>query len=232
MVGEFDRSSRQRSPVSCRLVHVLRDKPFELGDEVVWRSRPGGDVGYVFACRVWVDDPSVKIIVQSSGSSVVHRVGQRGGPNGRSLLPGTWHGSRRQSVWGGLPTVRLHPVGRSYSVIRSWIADEQRFEGFYVNLAQPWARTSVGFDSRDYVLDVVAAADLSRWHLKDADELDHAVAVGKFTQGQAKAIHRVAKSAVDDLVARRWPFDGATWTQAVPQDLLRPSELPDQWESR
>lgn len=115
-------------------------------------------------------------------------------------------------------------------MIRTWVSAEERFTGWYVNLEQPWRRTAAGFDSRDDVLDVTASPDLSQWRLKDADELRFAVQVGLFTEAEAQQIHSAAKSAVDDLVHRRWPFDEATWGRLQPQGLLAPAQLPDGWE--
>lgn len=205
-------------------------RPFAVGSDIVWRSRPGGDVGYAFGCRVLLDEDEVAAVVQPTGSTITRRIGERGGPQGRSLLPGTWDGSREESTWDRPPSVRLHPVGRSYSVIRSWVSEEERFTGWYVNLEQPWSRTVVGFDSRDDVLDITASADLSEWQLKDVDELEFAVEVGVVTRAEAGAVRSAAESAVDDLVHRRWPFDEATWERLRPQELLRPAGLPDGWD--
>jgi hypothetical protein len=214
----------------CKLEGVRRDQPFAVGDPVVWRSRPAGDVGYVYGCRVWIEEPHVAALVQPTGSPILRRSARRSGPNGRSFLPGTRDGARQASTWDRPPTVRLHPVGRSYSVIRNWLAGDQRFDGWYVNLEQPWRRTTVGFDSRDDVLDITLADDLTEWHLKDADELEFAVQTGQLTDSEQQGIRAVAESAVDDIIHRRWPFDDSTWAQGLPGELLEPVSLPDQWD--
>lgn len=208
-----------------------RHKPFSRGSSIVWRSRPNGDVGYVFGCRVLLDEPDVAAIVQPTGSPIMRRIAARGGPNGRSFLPGTWDGSRQESRWDRPPSVRLHPIGRGYAVIRAWLAEEERFDGWYVNLEQPWSRTSVGFDSRDDVLDVTVSDDLSEWRLKDADELEFSVEVGLLSSTEARSIHETAESAIDDIAHRRWPFDDSTWSSALPPELLQPTTLPDGWEA-
>jgi hypothetical protein len=205
------------------------DEPFTVGSEIVWRSRPGGEVGYVFGCRVLFDEPAVAAVVQATGSPIMRRIAQRGGPKGRTLLPGTWDGSRWESSWDRPPCVRLHPVGRGYSVIRTWVVEKQQFAGWYVNLEQPWVRTAVGFDTRDDVLDVSASADLGEWQLKDVDELEFAVGVGLFTSTEARSIHGAAEAAVDDMANRRWPFDDASWRRQIPSALLRPTVLPRGW---
>lgn len=178
-----------------------------------------------------MDLADVAAVVQPTGSPIVRRIADRGGPNGRSYIPGTWDGSRRASTWDRTPTVRLHPVGRSYSVIRDWLPDEAKFHGWCVNLEQPWRRTTVGFDSRDDVLDITLTDDLTDWSLKDADELEFAVEVGQLTEAEEQAIHQAAESALDDIARRRWPFDDASWSQDLPDSLLQPPTLPDRWDA-
>jgi hypothetical protein len=210
---------------------VVRDEPFATGSSVVWRSRPDGDVGYVIGCRVLRDDGDVAAVVQPTGSPIMRRSAQRGGPNGRSFIPGTWDGSRVASRWDRPPTVRLRPVGHPYSVMRTWLAGEERFDGWYVNLEQPWRRTAVGFDSRDDVLDVVVSDDLDECRLKDVDELEFTVQVGMFTPAEAAAIRAAAEVAIADVAARRWPFDETAWNQALPAHLLIPTTLPPGWDA-
>ena len=126
--------------------------------------------------------------------------------------------------------VRLHPIGRSYSVIRTWLEGEERFHGWYVNLEQPWIRTTVGFDSRDDVLDITVTDDLGDWSLKDEDELDFAVRVGKLTSDEARSIHATAESAIEDLARRRWPFDDSAWKGFRPSPCDDPLVLPVGWD--
>jgi len=206
-----------------------RPEPFPADTPVVWRSRPNGDVGYVFACRVLADDPDLIAVVQPTGAPVVRRVAQRGGPRGRSVLPRTWDGSRQETRWDRPPVVRLHPVGRPYSVIRTWLAGEERFQGWYVNLEQPWIRTTLGFDSRDDVLDVTVSDDLSECLLKDEDELEFALEVGLFSWREVRSIRATAQSAVDDIVRRRWPFQESAWRDFRPPSYDQPPVLPAGW---
>ena len=196
---------------------------------MVWRSRPRGDVGFVFACRVLVDAPDVIAVVQPTGAPVVHRVGERGGPQGRSLLPGAWDGTRRETTWDRPPAVRLHPIGRSYSVIRTWLAGEQRFHGWYVNLEQPWIRTAIGFDSRDDVLDVTVSDDLAQCRLKDHDELEFAIETGLVSASDADVVRTTAASAMADVTNRRWPFIEPAWHHLRPQDHADALTLPTGW---
>jgi len=171
---------------------VERREPFSVGAPVVWRSRPGRAVGFVYVCRVLADEHDVVAVVQPTGAEISRRAGRRVGPPGRPLPSLGWDGSRAAGVWDRPPAVRLHPVGRSYSVIRTWLQAEERFHGWYVNLEQPWVRTEVGFDSRDDVLDVTVTDDLRECTLKDEDQLDFEVDLGTLTQDEAQSIRATA----------------------------------------
>ena len=209
---------------------VERPEPFPVGASIVWRSRPRGDIGFVFGCRVLADNDEVAAVVQPTGAPISTRAGQRGGPGGRSLLPDGWSGARVARDWDNPPAVRLHPIGRSYSVIRTWLADEQRFQGWYVNLEQHWVRTTVGFDSRDDVLDITVTDDLRGCSLKDEDELAFAVEVGKLTSSEARRIRANAESAIDDVRSQSWPFDDGAWRDIRPAVYDQPPLLPRGWD--
>jgi hypothetical protein len=208
----------------------MKVDPWPAGASVAWRSRPEGSIGTVIGCRVVVDDPTAVILHQPTGAPVMRRVGERGGPRGRTLLPGTWTGQHAPTTWNGSPSVRLHPIGEAYSVIRTWDHEQQSFVGWYVNLERPWQRTQVGFDSRDDVLDVVVSDDLERCSLKDEDELDFAVEIGVLDPEEAQEIRHVASRAMAAVEARWWPFDMATWAALAPPAKGGAVELPESWD--
>src|SRR5437870_4494895 len=56
-----------------------------VGAQVVWRSRPGGQVGFVFAAIVLEDCPNVTALFQPAGAPCKRRCGDRGGPSGRLM---------------------------------------------------------------------------------------------------------------------------------------------------
>ena len=196
------------------------------GEAVVWRSRPGGEVASVIPATVVHDGAEVTVLYQAPGVVCKRRSGLRGGPQGRGLVQ--WDGSHQDRVWTGPPTLRLHPAGQSYAVIRRWDFNADRAYGWYVNLESPWRRTRIGFDSWDLILDVTVADDLSSWAWKDADELDWGVSVGKLSVKDAEEIREAGRLAVDALERRAWPF-GDDWSAFRP-DLNWPvPTLPDGW---
>ena len=184
----------------------------------------------MFGCRVVLDEPAVIALYQPTGAPISRRLGPRGGPRGRSLPSSEWDGRRSIETWGYRPTVRLHPVGKSYAVIRTWVEADQDFAGWYVNLEQPWTRTEVGFDSRDDVLDVVVTDDLGECNLKDEDELAFSVESGVMTKQEAEQIRHTAREAIEDVQRRRWPFDPQAWASIRPIDLGTRLEFPEGWD--
>jgi hypothetical protein len=61
--------------------------PFHYpGTSVVWRSRPGGRIGYTLSAWVVADTPVYTVLYQPAGSICMQRTGVRSGPNGRNLI--------------------------------------------------------------------------------------------------------------------------------------------------
>lgn len=181
------------------------------------------------AAVVIEDDPDAVVLFQPAGAPRKHRTGRRGGPGGRNMLPGGWDGGYRDSAFPGPSSVRLHPVGARYSVIRTWDDAAQEFRGWYVNLEQPWVRTPIGFDGRDDILDIRVADDLSGWEWKDADELDWSVDVGKVTPEYAKAVRQAGEDAAAQVAAGVWPFVGSAWDRYRPPSGWPLPTIPEGW---
>ena len=56
----------------------------------------------------------------------------------------------REGLW-----LRAHPAGEPWSEWRWLEADGSWSSTFYINLEQPWIRTPIGYDSHDWILDIV-----------------------------------------------------------------------------
>lgn len=198
------------------------------GDEVVWRSRPQGSVGYVFAAFVVEDADDAIALFQPAGGPCMRRVGVRGGPGGRQMVAGGWRGEHESVVFGGPRMVRVHPAGSAYAVLRPWV--DGAWGGWYVNLEQPWRRTPVGFDTRDDTLDIVVADDLSSWTWKDDDELAWEVESGKITAADADVMRATGERAVAQIAARDWPFQAAAWSRWQPDPSWSVLSMPKDWD--
>jgi hypothetical protein len=112
------------------------------------------------------------------------------------------------STWRGPGILRISPTGVPWSV---WYFTDEAgtFEGHYVNLELTHRRPSDGSArvlSRDLILDVWLENG-DTW-LKDADELEAAVALGTFTAEQGEVVRAIAEQARAELIEpRAWPLD-------------------------
>jgi hypothetical protein len=197
------------------------------GDQVIWRSRPGGAIGYTIAAIVVTDTPQATVLLQPTGAPIKRRAGQRGGARGRNLAQ--WDGTYEDRIWDGPPMLRLHAWGRAYSVLRAWDATHGCASGWYINLERGWRRTVIGFDSEDLTLDITVADDLSSWAWKDEDELAWYQETGLYSADDVAWIRAVGWEAVRDLETRVWPFD-ADWSQWRPNSRWPSPTIPTEWD--
>ncbi len=202
---------------------------FRCGDNVVWRSRPQGQVASVIPATVVEDSRDVIAIFQHDGSVCMRRTGRRGGPRGRSMLPDGWDGGHRPLVWNG-DVLRVHIPGAHHSVMRHWSAENGQFHGWYVNLESDWTRTPIGFDSLDLVLDVVADEGLNDVRLKDEDELAWSEQSGTVTKQEA-ARARAEAAQVLEMIERRTGLFGIDWSRWRPDDAWPIPALGEGWKS-
>lgn len=109
-------------------------------------------------------------------------------------------------------------------------AESGDLTGFYVNLQEPLMRTSYGFWTIDQYLDIRVQPDLT-WEIKDQDEFDAAVTSGIMPAEVAGRVRDEAARVIDDIAARRFPFDGfqPTW-DAAPQFPI--ATLQSRWRGR
>jgi hypothetical protein len=117
-------------------------------------------------------------------------------------------------IWHGTGILKVSPAGKPWSVWHFW-AEDGTFRGWYVNLEAEHQRDTEARTTStvDYVLDLWIHPDRTiEW--KDEDELEGAVAAGRFTPAEAERIIADAHAAVREVEAWESPFaDGwQTWT--------------------
>lgn len=123
-------------------------------------------------------------------------------------------------------TIRLYLPGRGYSV---WLAFDEAgaLMSWYSNLEAPFVRTTLGIDTRDYALDVVATPD-GRWHWKDEEEFNRRLDVGiDAPEHQARGTY-AGREFVERFERGSWPFD-AGWETWRPPEHWRMPVLPADW---
>jgi hypothetical protein len=205
---------------------------FATGTEVWWRSIVDERVGYTIPTTVLVDNEVRVALLQRHGCICKRRRGLRGGLRGRVLSAQDWDGGHVDRLWKGPDSIRLWPVGASFSVIRNWNSQQRCLSGWYGNLEQPWTRRGNGFDTRDLILDVQIEDDLSGWILKDEDELAAAEDVGLISATETDEVQRVAREVGRKIDERQWPFseEADVWRTLSPVGDWRIAELPTGWD--
>ena len=98
------------------------------------------------------------------------------------------------------------------------------FRGWYVNLQEPLAWTSRGWDTTDNQLDLwVEPSGEVTW--KDEDHLEQAVGHGMFSPEEAIGIRAEARRVIDE-----WPFPTG-WEDWRPDPGWELPELPPGWDA-
>jgi len=131
--------------------------------------------------------------------------------------------------WTGNAALLLTTPIAAHSVMLWWEPASWRFEGWYVNLEQPFRRTILGFDYLDQILDIVVAADRSSWYWKDEDEFAAAQELGTFSKAEATAIRAEGERVIAAIEANAPPFcDG--WESWRPDPAWRIPTIPEGWD--
>jgi len=197
---------------------------FSEGDGVVWRIIWHGRVWWALPVTVVEDGELVALYVAPGTSFKAGEV-----LDGDPRLPTDWRLVDR--VWEN-HVLQLTKPGEAHSVwaLRAPADDELAY--WYVNLQEPLRRTPTGFDTRDNMLDIIVAPDLSAWRWKDERDLAEAVRIGLLTEQEAHAIRREGERLIGLIERGTPPFDTswATWqpSPSWPVPTLRPgwNEVP------
>ena len=183
----------------------------------IWNGKPWlGTVVFVVE-----DGPGLLASYLPEGAPFGFPPGDWPGPTGRH----PWHGRGR---WEGHGVLMLQRPSESYAVWHFWNGPQRKFAGWYLNLQEPFRRTTLGYDTQDLELDVWVP-ERRRWSFKDADLLEERVREGRFTAARAAKIRGLG----DEIGAmldhgERWWDD--SWTAWTPDPSWRSPSLPGGWE--
>ena len=128
-----------------------------------------------------------------------------------------------------IEALRLIVPGERHSVLLLWSPGFGELLKWYINMEDPFQRTSFGFDYMDQVLDIEATPDLSSWSWKDEDELDVAARQGIMTPERATMFREEGERAIARLIARREPFN-RPWEEWRPDPAWDAPALPEGWD--
>jgi Protein of unknown function (DUF402) len=195
---------------------------WETGDVLVVRD--------VYRERVWAgrpyivvrDTPSLVALYIPTGTNCRRAIGS----DGAFLQIPRFDWDLGDFVTGNT-VLRLWTPAASHSCFAWWEADGT-FLGWYVNLEEPWRRAAVGFDSRDYILDLILWAN-GQHEWKDAEQLEEAVQAGVVTRTEADAAWAEGRRVLQRARTGASPFSDG-WEQWRPDPTWRAPELVPGWD--
>jgi predicted RNA-binding protein associated with RNAse of E/G family len=201
-------------------------KRFRSGQPIALRE--------IWANRIWYARPAL-IVQDSPGGTMLHvpsgvRCREAVDADGLPLRLYQNEWQLAETRWERSWSLSFAFPGLAYGVILQFEPGSDRFLGFYVNLQSPLARTEVGFDYVEHVLDVRIEADRSSWSWKDEDELAEAVERGLFTPQDERWFHHWGERAVERVLLREVPFD-RDWSTWRPDPSWGVPVLPQGWET-
>lgn len=104
-----------------------------------------------------------------------------------------WYGHH---LWTTIP-------GASYSIWSIWSEPKWEHQGWKINPELPLQRTSIGFNTADYIIDAVIQPDLVRWSWKDENEFGEAIKLGLIAPEDAIQIRRATIQVVNEVLSQK-----------------------------
>jgi len=192
---------------------------------VTWKP---GDA--ILRREVWHDEPKVGWggIVAADTPDLLALYMPEGSPFGfADDFFGEPHPWSHRDRWHGNGVLQLQRPGESYAVWVFWHGAEREFQGWYVNVQEPFRRTTRGFDTQDLELDVWVPRD-GGWEYKDDEKLEAWVERGRWTDAEIAAIRSEGAAITADVDAGRhwWGDEWASWQ---PDPAWATPTLPADW---
>jgi Protein of unknown function (DUF402) len=199
--------------------------PWRSGDVILWREVWHGNPWLVMPVRVVDDRQDLLALHLAEGTALGFPAGSWPWEDRHP-----WNDGSGDSRWRGHGVLTLHRPGTAHAIWVFWRGEMRTFSGWYVNLAAPFQRTSLGIDTLDHELDIRIDPD-GTWALKDEELLDGEVELGRWTEDEAAAIRAEgARIAASIENGKRW-WDDA-WASWQPDPSWTALELPPGWDSR
>jgi hypothetical protein len=126
--------------------------------------------------------------------------------------------------------LRLMFPGASHSVWLFWDGehDSRRLLRYFVNLEDPFRRTTIGFETRDHTLDIVVTPDL-RCSWRDEQDFDDHIALRLYPRELAASARAEGQRVIDAIANRTHPCLNG-WAQWRPDPAWTPLEVPAGWD--
>ncbi|GAB3281579.1 DUF402 domain-containing protein [Parasphingorhabdus pacifica] len=206
---------------------VVQERSWWLpGAEVLYRFwRLDGSLGSVHPARVAADDEDQLLCWVLPGTPIRITTSPDGHDRRRIPLDERFSGVRvpARSVWRETSTLRLVYPER-WSSVWWFFEPDGTFRNWYVNLEIPLGRDDRGVDRVDGVLDVEVFPG-GRWVWKDEDELEAALAAGRFNEVHLSRLRAEGERMIELAERGTFPFDG-TYCDARPDPSWSLPQLP------
>jgi hypothetical protein len=137
-------------------------------------------------------------------------------------------GGFAEFTWKRNHILQLIQPGEPRSTWLIWREPDWEFRAYYVNLQAPLKRTSLGFDTADYLLDLDITPDLE-WSWKDEEEAVIAREHGLVAPGILDRMREEGERAIRDIEARAWPFN-AGYESWRPDPSWTVPDMPQGWD--
>jgi hypothetical protein len=206
-------------------IEAMTTARWRPGDAVVYRGVWRRTLWWATAVTVVQDDPELTALYWSAGT-LQKLPARRLSP--RDLLS-TEQVELVDCTWADTDVLALTTPGAAHAVYAMWEEGQIRFRCWYVDLQAPLRRMSMGFDTRDHLLDIVISPNRSEWRWKDEDEFKEAVAIGVFSPQEARTIRAEGERVIGLLEAEESPFcDG--WEAWSPPAGWGIPAFPGDWD--
>jgi hypothetical protein len=200
------------------------------GDVVALRWLRHQPADLIAPVRVVEDEPARTVLFLAAGSPLKTHADEQGRSLPRSMP--LIERERRiaalaDDTWTRNHTLMISEPHRLGAVWLLWAEADWSFQGYYVNLQAPLAASAAGFDTEDYLLDIVVTPDLA-WRWKDEDEFAIAIEHELISPVLLHAVRSEGRRFIGEIEARQWPFGHGleTWR---PEPGWGVPALPDNW---
>jgi hypothetical protein len=203
------------------------------GDPVVLRGMYEGRPVYIQSARVVKDGPAETVLAVWPGAECAAPAGYIQQGHGQGSTWNRWQETFTDTLhlerylWHTNRFLILLEPEKFFSIIYVWDHATNEFICYYVNFQIPFKRNRLGFDTLDLDLDIVIEPDY-RWHWKDVDDYQRAIAVGGIKPAWISEVEQAWKEIDSRLQNRTYPLDGKWLAWSLPP-CWSPPGLPSDW---
>jgi hypothetical protein len=188
----------------------------------------------VWRGQIWFALPAIIRQDPSDRIALSWRAGTRWKQTGRrvqvhDLLSGEKPGLVDQR-WCDTDVLMLARPGEAHSIWAMWREGSSDPICWYASLERPLERTSLGFDTMDYELDLIISLNRSSWRWKDEESFETMAAAGVFSRPEAAGIRAEGERVIRELEQGSSPCCEG-WEDWRPSAVWAIPGLPPGWDS-